>query len=670
MYDDEDIEGLDEETESEDGKDSSSQSLKDKYDEMKSNRDNYKQKKAEEEEKEKEEKEKDKEPNNSQEQNNNQEQKPLENKKDDPDSKAIEDAKNKNNDQLRKGNNDPSGERKNNNLPKNEKPNDGLSNKLSESRKRQQDKFGKSEEDNPIKRGIDKGKKTINEKLGRSNESNKLGNIGSKAKEGAKKGKEKAAKAVKDGAKKLGKVAKEGIKKIWAALPPDWKIIIIAVIAAIILIFFLILIILLVVGEGSSKNLDDYTSGGTCSYNYSAANDETMSFLSNIANPVGEIAYTISSPFGWRTHPIYGNNVFHRGIDITGTVMGKPVYAAQDGEVISISYNHQSAGNWIKIKHDGNYITEYMHLNDIVSGLQVKDKVAKGTIIGHIGSTGDSTGPHLDFRIQKDNTYISPDPFFGISDIGFEHCIDPNKTTNGNCDEDDRLASKVDFKTILNEYKCDSEVAGDFMSFLTQAEGNPGNCTTSDGKEGYTAKNLGDGTVTAGPGVTNYAIESYQNIIINNNATQYFTKLSTGKYVMKNGECVPKNIINEIMTAVLKSSKDQITKESANLGITLQDYQVNMITSLSYNFGPSVITECLNAYKNYSANGYSNQYEGLWSCMKGKVNFGTNAEAGHKSRRKAEFEVFVTGDYNVKIYGRNINDYDNYNSDNVMSRLR
>lgn len=112
----------------------------------------------------------------------------------------------------------------------------------------------------------------------------------------------------------------------------------------------------------------------------------------------------ITSPFGYRIHPITGVSHLHSGIDIAAN-MGTPIYAAYDGQVAWANYNW-SAGNWVGIDHGNGLYTIYMHM----SAFKVSegDYVKKGDVIGLVGSTGSSTGPHLHFTIRVNGSYVDP----------------------------------------------------------------------------------------------------------------------------------------------------------------------------------------------------------------------------------------------------------------------
>lgn len=115
----------------------------------------------------------------------------------------------------------------------------------------------------------------------------------------------------------------------------------------------------------------------------------------------------ISSKFTYaRRHPIYKTVRPHTGVDYAAP-MGTPVVALGDGKVIERRYKG-GGGNTVRIKHNSVYTTAYLHLSKYAKGLKVGDMVKQGEVIGYVGSTGASTGPHLDFRVWKNGTPINP----------------------------------------------------------------------------------------------------------------------------------------------------------------------------------------------------------------------------------------------------------------------
>lgn len=116
----------------------------------------------------------------------------------------------------------------------------------------------------------------------------------------------------------------------------------------------------------------------------------------------------ISSRFSKaRFHPVLKIYRPHSGIDYAAP-RGTPVFSVGDGFVIKKGYQKKGAGNYIKIKHNSVYTTQYAHLQGFAKGLKNGDHVKQGQLIGYVGSTGYSTGPHLDFRFFKNGEAVDP----------------------------------------------------------------------------------------------------------------------------------------------------------------------------------------------------------------------------------------------------------------------
>ena len=114
----------------------------------------------------------------------------------------------------------------------------------------------------------------------------------------------------------------------------------------------------------------------------------------------------LSSTYGMRKHPILGYNKMHRGIDFAAPT-GTPVYAGGNG-VIEFAGRNGSYGNYIRIRHNNEYKTAYAHLNGFNKGISKGVRVNQGQVIGFVGSTGRSTGPHLHYEIIYQNEQINP----------------------------------------------------------------------------------------------------------------------------------------------------------------------------------------------------------------------------------------------------------------------
>lgn len=121
--------------------------------------------------------------------------------------------------------------------------------------------------------------------------------------------------------------------------------------------------------------------------------------------PVPSTRY-ISSPYGYRTHPIYGTTRFHSGIDIA-TSSGNDIVAAESGTVILASYGYNGGyGNYIIIDHGNGLTTRYAHCSTLY--VSVGQSVSRGQRIAAIGSTGASTGPHCHFEVRINGNTQNP----------------------------------------------------------------------------------------------------------------------------------------------------------------------------------------------------------------------------------------------------------------------
>lgn len=113
----------------------------------------------------------------------------------------------------------------------------------------------------------------------------------------------------------------------------------------------------------------------------------------------------VTSDYGYRTHPITGQkNKLHSGVDI-GAPTGTPIVAAAGGTVIAASYS-SSMGNYVIVDHGGGISTVYMHCSGFATSSGAK--VSAGEKIAYVGSTGNSTGPHLHFSVRENGTYVNP----------------------------------------------------------------------------------------------------------------------------------------------------------------------------------------------------------------------------------------------------------------------
>ena len=115
--------------------------------------------------------------------------------------------------------------------------------------------------------------------------------------------------------------------------------------------------------------------------------------------------YTITSPFGYRKAPTAGASTYHQGIDMACD-SGTPIYATRSGTITKASYQAGGAGYYVSINHGDGFGSIYMHMTRYV--VSAGQSVSQGQLIGYVGSTGISTGPHLHFGISYGGTYVNP----------------------------------------------------------------------------------------------------------------------------------------------------------------------------------------------------------------------------------------------------------------------
>ena len=119
------------------------------------------------------------------------------------------------------------------------------------------------------------------------------------------------------------------------------------------------------------------------------------------------LAYArISSKYGMRRHPIDGYRKMHRGVDFSAA-RGTPIVAAGSG-VVDYVGRRGGYGKYIRLRHNGKYKTAYAHLSKYAAGMSVGKRVKQGEVIGFVGSTGRSTGPHLHFEVLENGKQINP----------------------------------------------------------------------------------------------------------------------------------------------------------------------------------------------------------------------------------------------------------------------
>lgn len=129
----------------------------------------------------------------------------------------------------------------------------------------------------------------------------------------------------------------------------------------------------------------------------------------------------LSSGYGMRNHPVIGGRRAHKGVDLAAPT-GTPVYATADG-IVSRADWFSSYGLYISIEHGAKLQTRFAHLSRVA--VAAGERVKKGDIIGYVGSTGRSTGPHLHYEVRIDGTAVNPIPYMVESEAqqAFAHAI-------------------------------------------------------------------------------------------------------------------------------------------------------------------------------------------------------------------------------------------------------
>ncbi|MGB1248664.1 MAG: M23 family metallopeptidase [Chitinophagales bacterium] len=117
----------------------------------------------------------------------------------------------------------------------------------------------------------------------------------------------------------------------------------------------------------------------------------------------------MASGYGWRTDPVYGVKKFHHGMDFTAPT-GTEIYATGKGTAITVNYSNGGYGNRIIIDHGYGYQTLYAHMSGF--NLEEGDQVERGDVIGFVGNTGKSVGPHLHYEVIVNGTKVNPVHFY------------------------------------------------------------------------------------------------------------------------------------------------------------------------------------------------------------------------------------------------------------------
>ncbi len=137
--------------------------------------------------------------------------------------------------------------------------------------------------------------------------------------------------------------------------------------------------------------------------------EEMLATLPAIQPVSNEDLTRMASGFGYRTDPVYKTPKFHAGMDFTAP-RGTPIYATGNGKVIKADAASRGYGNHVRIKHGYGYVTLYAHMSKMA--VKVGQKVKRGDVIGYVGNTGKSVGPHCHYEVRKNDNPINPVNFY------------------------------------------------------------------------------------------------------------------------------------------------------------------------------------------------------------------------------------------------------------------
>jgi Peptidase family M23/D-alanyl-D-alanine carboxypeptidase len=149
-------------------------------------------------------------------------------------------------------------------------------------------------------------------------------------------------------------------------------------------------------GTYSDSVVADYKQGGKACVQGSGVSTGTLK---------APVSGPITSPYGWRIHPVTGEQSFHSGVDF-GVDMGTSIQAADGGKITFAGWDDGGCGEMTIIDHGGGLTTTYCHQSKL--NVAVGQNVSKGQTIGQVGSTGRSTGPHLHFTVRKNGQTVDP----------------------------------------------------------------------------------------------------------------------------------------------------------------------------------------------------------------------------------------------------------------------
>ena len=313
----------------------------------------------------------------------------------------------------------------------------------------------------------------------------------------------------------------------------------------------------------------------------------------------------ISSKYGMRVDPVtHSYTSLHSGIDITGELGETNIIAVKNGTVVKVytgceSYGEYTcgsyAGNHVLIMHTDGMYTFYGHLHEGTIKVKEGESVSQGQVIGKMGSSGWSTGPHLHFEVRT-----GPSSSDAVDPLGY---IDPKQPR--------------------------SSGVSDISKFISYLEG--GSNTVICPEEDIPTVGIG---ITLRYNVGEFAKEG---IIL---TTSYTGDDAYKEYC---GQTFDQGALDRIFSRLVPEKTEYVKQELSKHSIELEQYQIDALTSMLYNVGN--IFDFPKAYEKYSEDTIC---ESWWHTY--AINPGTSNEYGLRLRRKSECHLYTTGDYNPR-YG-------------------
>lgn len=175
-----------------------------------------------------------------------------------------------------------------------------------------------------------------------------------------------------------------------------------------------------------SKSLDDV-------YNMARKKEKMLASIPAIMPVAKENLKRVASGYGMRMHPVYKVRKMHTGMDFTAPT-GTPINATGDGKVVLIEKKRRGYGNSVVIEHGYGYRTRYAHLSKF--NVRRGQNIKRGDVIGFVGNTGTSTGPHLHYEVEKNNQKINPANFYSndLTPEEYELMLEISSTANQSFD--------------------------------------------------------------------------------------------------------------------------------------------------------------------------------------------------------------------------------------------